>query len=156
MGDEMTKSKNQADALLDVMKNPFATEDASARAQTFWNAQAAAAEHMQSFIDGWFERRREAAAAAAECCGRMFNSGDPSATPAALTEWASGAVERLRTDAQEQAALATQLASDMAGALSMDAAAKPPKERARTEDAKGEPANGASTSRSRPASGDVR
>nr|NIR60251.1 hypothetical protein [Gammaproteobacteria bacterium] len=64
-------AKVKTPGFLDVMGNPFAFSDAGARAQAFWSAQSAAAEHVQSFTEGWCERRRDGAA----CCARINPDG---------------------------------------------------------------------------------
>jgi hypothetical protein len=129
----MTKAKSVPETILDAMSSTVSMPDVGERAQAFWSAQGLAADHIQAFVDGWYDRRREAAAAAADCCAQLFSSGgDFSAAPQAWTEWMTGSVERLRQDVQEQASLSAQLASDMAGAFSLNGA-KPHKRRAHAE-----------------------
>lgn len=132
----MTKSKSLPGGFPDVMTNPFAMSDAGARVQAFWTAQGAALEHMRSFVDSWYARRRDAAVSAADCCAHlMSDGGDLPAAARAWTEWASGAMERLRDDVQSQTTLATQIASEMTNALSTNGAAKPHRRKAHAEPA---------------------
>ncbi len=119
----MTKSKSLPGGVPEMMINPFAASDVSGRTQAFWSAQGAAIGHMRSFFDGWYARRRDAAASAADCCTRvMSEGGDLSAAARAWTEWTSGAMERLREDVSAQTTLATQVAAEMTDAFSANGA----------------------------------
>jgi hypothetical protein len=121
----MTKAKSIQATLFEMMGNPLAFFEAGERAQAFWSAQAAAAKHIQGFIDDWCERRLQGAAAAAECCARMVDDGGDLSVARAWTDWLTGVVERLRQDAQYQAALSAQLLSDAARSLLPAASPRP-------------------------------
>lgn len=132
----MTKSKSQPGGLPDAMTNPFAVADLAGRAQALWSAQGAALEHMRSFFDGWYARRREAAASAADCCMQMTgNSADLPAAARVWSEWASDEMERLREDLSAQTALATGIVADVAGGFSANGAAHPRRRKAHAEPA---------------------
>lgn len=148
----MSKSKTQPGGLQDVMANPFAAPDVGARAQALWSAQGAAFEHMRDFLDGWYARRRDAAASAAECCTQLMSEGgDLSSAARVWTAWASGSMERLRDDVHAQTALATQIASEMTGAFSANGATKHHRRKAPAE-----PAPESNGARAKSLSADVR
>ncbi|MGD2131770.1 MAG: hypothetical protein PVI23_03195 [Maricaulaceae bacterium] len=83
-------------------------------AEAFWKSQAAAAEHMQSFMDDWYARRREAASEASECCSRMLQ-GEGAAE--AFAEWTRAEMDRLGEDARAQAELTAALSNDALSAF---------------------------------------
>ena len=118
----MTDSKNPKtffDAMMNGASGANALPEVGKRMEAYWRAQAAAAEHMQSFFDHWCERRREAAEAAAECCARVFDGGgDIAAATEALTRWSQDEVDRLGKDANDQAEFAATIAGDAMNAMS--------------------------------------
>jgi hypothetical protein len=116
----MTKSKSAVTAYKNLM-NGASFADAGARTQAFWEAQAAAVEHVREYIDQWWDRRQDAASAAAECSAKLAaGAANPAAAAEAWSAWASGALERMSQDAAEQAALAGRLAGDAMSVLSAD------------------------------------
>lgn len=132
----MTKAKSMPETILGAMNGTVSMPEVGERAQAFWSAQSEAANHIQAFVDGWYERRRQAAAEAADCCAQLFGAGgDLSAVPRVWTDWMTGSMERLRQDVQEQVALSTRLAGDMTGVLSLNGE-KPHKQRAHAGAAK--------------------
>jgi hypothetical protein len=137
-GAEMAKAKSMPEAVLKSASRSVSMPDVGERAQAFWSAQGAAADRIQTFFEGWCDRRREAAAEAADCCAQMFSgAGDVSAVPQAWSALMSGSMERFRQDLLEQAALSAQLASDMTGVFS-PAADRPRKKRIAVETGKAE------------------
>ena len=122
----MTKPKSSSTPFETLLNGASALPDVGARTEAFWSAQAEAAEHVRKFVDGWWERRHDAAASAAECCAKLFSNGaDPSASADAWSAWARETLERLSEDAKAQTALAGTLAADAVRALGAKADGSP-------------------------------
>lgn len=64
----------------------------------FWENQDKIINAMQTFADGWFERRHTGTHAALEAAQRMCKAGTPVDLVREYQEWASGAVQRLMAD----------------------------------------------------------
>lgn len=120
-----TKSKSATGPFEGVMNGVRVMPEAGALFESYWRAQAAAAEHVQQYLDEWCERRREAAEEAAECCAHVFGAGtDVAAATQALTDWTAGEVQRLREDASEQMKLASSLAGRAMSTFAENAGAR--------------------------------
>ena len=94
-------------------KTAAATQDALRRgADAAASQQAKMLDSLQSFSQGWIERRQTAAQAALEATQKFWTAQSPTDAMAAYQTWAKGAVERSMADAaalqQHMAQLAGQ------------------------------------------------
>jgi hypothetical protein len=65
---------------------------------SFWENQDKILDAMQTFADGWFERRHAGTHAALEAAQRMCKAGTPVDLVREYQEWASGALQRVMAD----------------------------------------------------------
>jgi hypothetical protein len=68
--------------------------------RTFWEGQNAFLDQMQTFMNGWFERRHAGTKAALEAAERMSRATTPAEWLAEYQKWFSGSMERIMVDAQ--------------------------------------------------------
>lgn len=64
----------------------------------FWENQDKILDAMQTFADGWFERRHAGTHAALEAAQRMCKAGTPVDLVREYQEWANGALQRVMAD----------------------------------------------------------
>ena len=67
-------------------------------ARRFWAGQTDVLNEMQTFSEGWFERRHAGTKAALEACESMCAAKTPTEWLSAYQEWLTGAAERLMAD----------------------------------------------------------
>lgn len=65
---------------------------------SFWENQDKILDAMQTFADGWFERRHTGTHAALEAAQRMCKAGTPADLVREYQEWANGALQRVMAD----------------------------------------------------------
>jgi len=74
------------------------SEAVRANARTFWHNQDKVIDSMQSFANGWFERRHAGARAALEAAERMCEATTPIDLLREYQDWASGSFQRVMAD----------------------------------------------------------
>jgi hypothetical protein len=67
-------------------------------AHTFWDMQAEFLNGMQTFAEGWFQRRHIGTQAAQEACERMCQAKTPIEWFHEYQTWSTGAFQRLMAD----------------------------------------------------------
>jgi hypothetical protein len=67
--------------------------------QTFWQQQTELLQSMESFANGWFERRKVGVQAACQAADRMCQAATPQACISEYQKWAIGVAERVMADA---------------------------------------------------------
>jgi hypothetical protein len=68
--------------------------------RAFWEGQSAFLDQIQTFMNGWFERRHAGTKAALEAAERMSRATTPAEWLAEYQKWCSGSMERIMVDAQ--------------------------------------------------------
>jgi hypothetical protein len=68
-------------------------------ARIFWERQDGLLNEMQTFMNGWFERRHVGTRAALEACERMCKASTPAEWIGEYQKWLAGSFERMAADA---------------------------------------------------------
>lgn len=90
-----------------LVQNAFAQaqsnigETIQKNARAIWDQQSEILNSFETFANGWFKRRHVGVQAAAEASERICQAATPQACIAEYQAWASGALERVITDAVE-------------------------------------------------------
>lgn len=113
------------------------SEAARRNACRFWKSQDEALSTMQAFADSWFERRHAGTHAALEAAERICEAKTPLDLFREYQQWASGAFQRLTSDAfacqQQFIIVARALGQPMTPATGASAS-EPPQAEVRTAD----------------------
>jgi hypothetical protein len=80
------------------LPSPAISDMLQEQARRFWASQAELLDGMQSFAEGWFERRHAGTRAAQQAAERMCRAQTPNDAIGAFQDWANGAFQRLMAD----------------------------------------------------------